>query len=161
MCESSISKTNSIAPIKKVFSIFQSVYFMFFALANSAKMPFFNSWFPMVCPRFVCYRIKWSTCEFCEIQWPRPPLFSPSLLIQWSMGEGVLYNLVFTERRHCVSQNEVWGRGYYITLFSPSDVTEFHRILWNAVTSSKTLLNGYSMKTMLYNTPAPILYCIR
>ena len=24
---------------------------------------------------------------------------------EWSMGEGVLYNLVFTEWRHCVSQN--------------------------------------------------------
>ena len=33
-------KKNSIAPIKKVFSIFQSVYFMFFASANSAKMSF-------------------------------------------------------------------------------------------------------------------------
>ena len=43
-------------------------------------------------------------------------------------GGGVLYNLVFTEWRHCVSQNEVWGRGSYITLFSPSDVTEFHRM---------------------------------
>ena len=38
-------------------------------------------------------------------------------------GGGVLYNLVFTELRHGVSQNEVWGRGSYITLFSPSDVT--------------------------------------
>ena len=45
---------------------------------------------------------------------------------EWSMGEGVLYNLVFTEWRHCVSQNEVWGRGCYITLFSPSDVTAFY-----------------------------------
>ena len=43
---------------------------------------------------------------FCEIQWPRSPLFSPSSIIQWSMGEGC-----------------------YITLFSPSDVTAFHRIL--------------------------------
>ena len=43
-------------------------------------------------------------------------------------GGGFLYNLVFTEWRHFVSQNEVWGRGYYITLFSPSDVTAFHRI---------------------------------
>ena len=33
-------KKKSIAPIKKVFSIFQSVYFMFVASANSAKMPF-------------------------------------------------------------------------------------------------------------------------
>ena len=39
--------------------------------------------------------------------WPRPPLFSPSWLIQcqWTMGEGS-----------------------YITLFSPSDVTVFHRM---------------------------------
>ena len=43
-------------------------------------------------------------------------------------GEGVLDNLVFTEWRHCVLQNEVWGRGCYITFFSPSDVTAFHRI---------------------------------
>ena len=63
--------------------------------------------------------------EFCE--WPWPSLFSPSWLIQWSMGKGsyitlfspsdvtafqrmkygggVLYDLVFTEWRHCVSQN--------------------------------------------------------
>ena len=43
------------------------------------------------------------------------------------MGEG--YYLIFTEWRHYVSQNEVWGRGSYITLFSPSDVTAFHRII--------------------------------
>ena len=41
----------------------------------------------------------------CETQWTRPPSFSPGWLIQWSMGE--------------VS---------YITLFSPSDVTAFHRM---------------------------------
>ena len=28
-------------------------------------------------------------------------------------GGGLLYNLVFTEWRYCVSQNEVWGRGVY------------------------------------------------
>ena len=66
--------------------------------------------------------------QFCETQWPWPPLFLPSWLIQWSMGGGGWYNLVFTERRHCVSQNEVWGKGTYITLFSPSDVTAFYRI---------------------------------
>ena len=43
-------------------------------------------------------------------------------------GGGVLFNLFFTEWRHCVSQNEVWRRGSYITLFSSSDVTAFHRI---------------------------------
>ena len=42
-------------------------------------------------------------------------------------GAGFLYNLVFTEWRHCVSQSEVWVMGCYITLFSPSDVTAFHR----------------------------------
>ena len=46
-----------------------------------------------------------SEWRFCETQWPWPPLFLPSWLIQWSMGEGS-----------------------YITLFSPSDVTAFHRI---------------------------------
>ena len=74
---------------------------------------------------------------FCETQWPRPPLFSPSWLIQWSMGEGsyitlflpsdvtafhrmkyggrgVLYNLVFTEWRHCVSQNITCFRGWHV-----------------------------------------------
>ena len=66
---------------------------------------------------------------FCETQWPWPNLFSPSWLIQWSMGEGVLYNLFFTEWRHCVSQNEVWGRGCYIALFSASDVTAFFIIV--------------------------------
>ena len=43
-------------------------------------------------------------------------------------GGGFLYNLVFTEWRHCVSQNKIWGRGFYITLCSPSDVTAFHRM---------------------------------
>ena len=42
---------------------------------------------------------------FCKTQWPRPLLFSLNWIIQWSMGEGS-----------------------YITLFSPSDVTAFHRI---------------------------------
>ena len=32
-------------------------------------------------------------------------------------GGGFLYNLVFDEWRHCVSQSEVWGRGCYITFF--------------------------------------------
>ena len=70
---------------------------------------------------------------FSNILWNPMTLtsfFSPSWLIQRSMGEGVLYNLVFTEWRHYVSQNEVWGRGCYITLFSPSDVTAFHRIFY-------------------------------
>ena len=41
---------------------------------------------------------------------------------------GVLYNLLFTEWRHCAWQNDVWEKGTYITLFSPSDVTAFHRM---------------------------------
>ena len=55
-------------------------------------------------------------------------------------GGGFLYNLVFTEWRHCVSQNEVWGRGCYITLFSPTEVTAFHRIsfpwIWKGVSAT-------------------------
>ena len=51
-------------------------------------------------------------------------------------GGDFLYNLVFTEWRHCVSQNEVWWRGCYITLFSPSDVIAFHRIRKIKITGS-------------------------
>ena len=54
---------------------------------------------------------------------------------------GVLCNLVFTEWRHWVSQNEVWGRGSYITLFSPSDVTEFHRMKYGGEESYITLFS--------------------
>ena len=43
--------------------------------------------------------------KFCETRWLWPPLFLPNCLIQWSMGEG-----------------------FYITLFSRSDITEFHRM---------------------------------
>ena len=53
-------------------------------------------------------------------------------------GGGFLYNLVFTEWRHCFSQNEVWGRGCYITLFSPSDVTAFH---WSRLGHSRFSFN--------------------
>ena len=37
---------------------------------------------------------------FCETQWPWPPLFSLSWLIQWSIEERIFYNLVFSEWRH-------------------------------------------------------------
>ena len=43
--------------------------------------------------------------QSCKTQWPRPPLFLPSWLIQWSMRDGS-----------------------YITFFSPSDVTAFYRM---------------------------------
>ena len=36
-----------------------------------------------------------------------------------------------------------------------------NQILRNAVTSQETLLNGYSIKTMLYKSPSLIIYCIR
>ena len=55
---------------------------------------------------------------FCETQWPWPPLFSPSWLKQWSMWEGS-----------------------YITLFSPSDVTEFHRMKYGGGGSYITLFS--------------------
>ena len=41
---------------------------------------------------------------------------------------GVLYNLVFTEWRHSVLQNEVLGRGVLYNLVSTSGVTAFHGI---------------------------------
>ena len=96
-------KKNSIAPI---------VFFNRFILCSSPQQTLQKCFFLIILiPHglsairlFSCrvYRIKWSTCEFCEIQWPRPPLFSPSLLIQWSMGEGS-----------------------YITLFSPMTSLRF------------------------------------
>ena len=89
---------------------------------------------------WVCIHVPCTTLSrdyvFCETQWPRPPLFSPSWLIQWTMGEGsyitlfspsvvtafhiikygggVWYNLVFTEWRHCVSQNRMKPEELYI-----------------------------------------------
>ena len=123
---------------------------MFFASANSTKMPFLIILIPhgssairlfscKVYNKMVDLRILWNSMTSTFFVFTE-------LANTMKYGGGFLNNLVFTEWRHCVSQNEVWGRGYYITLFSPSDVTAFHRILWNAVTSSETLLNGYSVK---------------
>ena len=76
------------------------------------------------------------------------------------MGEGSYITLFSPSDVTAFHRMKYGEGGYYITLFSPSDVTAFHIILWNAVTSTETLLTGYSVKTMLYNTPSPILYCI-
>ena len=65
---------------------------------------------------------------FCETQWPRPTLFSPSLLIQWSMGEGSYITLFSPSDVTAFHRMKYGGGGYYITLLSPSDVTAFHRI---------------------------------
>ena len=82
---------------------------------------------------------------FCETQWPRPPLFSPSWLIQWSMMEG-----------------------YYITLFSPSDVRAFHRMKygegvlyspvfteWRHCVSQNTYLYLYNLLGISWHTSGP------
>ena len=71
-------------------------------------------------------------------------------------GGGFLYNLIFTEWCHCVSQNEVWGRGCYITLISPSDVTAFHRMLHAFLVRRKicTLFSG-SGKLIVSKIVAP------
>ena len=71
---------------------------------------------------------KYVTKAFCETQWPRPPLFSPSWLIQWSMGEGFYITLFSPIDVTAFHRMKYGGRGCYITLFSPSDVTAFHRI---------------------------------
>ena len=75
-----------------------------------------------------------STCKrFSKILWNSMTLTSfvfTELANTMKYGEGVSYNIIFTECRHWVSQNEEWERGSYITLFSPSDFTAFHRI-WN------------------------------
>ena len=55
-------------------------------------------------------------------------LFSPSWLIQWSMGEGS-YITLFSPSDVTAFHRMKYGEGCYnITLFSPSDVTVFHRI---------------------------------
>ena len=41
---------------------------------------------------------------------------------EWSMGEGVLYNLVFTEWRHCVSQNTCTCSRSHQLLTSPAAI---------------------------------------
>ena len=63
-------------------------------------------------------------------------------------GGGFIYNLVFTEWRHCVLQNEVWERGCYITLFSSSDVIAFHIIniflhIWSKILKKIWKLNQW------------------
>ena len=53
---------------------------------------------------------------------------SPRWLIQWSMGEGS-YITLFSPSDVTAFHRMKYGRvGCYITLFSPSDVTAFHRI---------------------------------
>ena len=62
-------------------------------------------------------RVTCADTDICETQWPWPPLFSPSWLIQWRMREGS-----------------------YITLFSPGDVTAFHRIRFTVKTTAHSLI---------------------
>ena len=45
------------------------------------------------------------------------------------MGEGFYITLFSPSDVTAFHKNEVWRRGCYITLFSPSDVTAFHRIV--------------------------------
>ena len=55
-------------------------------------------------------------------------LFSPSDVTAFhsrGYGEGVLYNLVFTERRHCVSQNQAaFKTGLQYTHHMPVDLSD-------------------------------------
>ena len=69
-------------------------------------------------------------------------------------GGGFLYNLVFNEWRHCVSQNEVCGRGCYITLFSPSDVTAFHRVNWSILNTYACLYLYLIMYIVVLTAPS-------
>ena len=63
-----------------------------------------------------------------ETRWPRPPLFSPSWLIQWSMGEGSYITLFSPSDVTAFHRMKYGGGGSHITLFSPSDDTAFHRM---------------------------------
>ena len=65
----------------------------------------------------------------CETQWPWRPLFSPSWLIQWSMGEEVYITLFSSSDVTAFHRMKYWGGGV-ITLFSPNDVTAFPRIIY-------------------------------
>ena len=67
----------------------------------------------------------------------------------------ILYILVFTEWCHCISQNKVWGRGCYIILFSPSDVTAFHKShytfwLWPTQFSELIQKQAYMMSYIIH-----------
>ena len=67
--------------------------------------------------------------QFCDTQWPWPLLFSPSWLMQWSIREGS-----------------------YKTLFSPSDVTAFHRIQeWHVDLCDVMLVQDHSKEEIKWN----------
>ena len=74
------------------------------------------------------------------------------------MREGSFnYNLVLTEGRHCVSQNEVWGRGCYITLFSQRDVTASRRIVIKL--SDRYIIKLCVAEQIIINIEKKILLC--
>ena len=69
---------------------------------------------------------------FLDILWNSMTSTSSSWLIQWSMGEGS-YITLFSPSDVTAFHRIKWGlweRGCYITLFSPSDVSAFHRIIF-------------------------------
>ena len=100
---------------------------------------------------------------FCETQWPWPPLFSPRWPIQWIVGwgsyiilfspsdvtafhrmkygGGVLYNLVFTEWRHCVSQNMLVSQ--VSSYCNKGTMQDSHRLCWMWLRSY--YLNSFTM----------------
>ena len=82
----------------------------------------------MLLPFLICYNNEWMNEWILWNSMTSTSFVFTELANLMKYGGEFLYNLVFTEWRHCVSQNEVWGRGCYITFFSPSDVTAFHRI---------------------------------
>ena len=88
-------------------------------LSSSAKLDLKGVWY-LVSDTILWNSMTSTSCVFTE------------LANTMKYGGGFLYTLVFTEWCHCVSQNKVWGRRCYTTLFSPSDVTAFHRILYRS-----------------------------
>ena len=103
-----------------------------------------------VCTVLRGLHIKWSARALWFILWDSMTSTSfvfTELADTMKYGGEFLYNLVFSEWRHCVSQNEVWGRGCYITLFSPSDVTAFHRIPLSNVST----LHPLTLKALNYS----------
>ena len=73
--------------------------------------------------------LKCLSLQFCATQYPRPPLFSPSWLIQWSMGEGSY--ITFFHRMTSLRLTElniflwVWNHVSHVCPVSPVRMLRF------------------------------------
>ena len=56
---------------------------------------------------------------------------------------------------------ELWGMGYYRTLFSPSIRSKWFPMTSLRFTEFCETQRRHSVKTRLYNTPSPILHSVK